>query len=252
MLLAHPDVVQAAVFPVADDKYGEQVAAVATPQGAGSLNPIDAGAFDKLRSDVARAFQLLQTLFANGATPDNERVAAARSATSIALRALTEYRLPANTDANTLAIATNVINEAAAALKALDALPRDVASLAKGLPAIADMIAKVTGPALPSAPASPLPQAMAEAQQAASARTIAQAPLTQSEAASVIIRRGDTLWQISRRIYGQGVRYTTIYLANQQQIANPNLIEPGQIFGVPKDSLPDDEAEKIHRRFTKG
>ncbi|MCY1664070.1 LysM peptidoglycan-binding domain-containing protein [Rhizobium sp. SL86] len=231
---------------------GEQVAAVATPQGAGSLNPIDAGAFDKLRGDVARAFQLLQTLFANGATPDNERVAAARSATSIALRALTEYRLPANADANTLAIATNVINEAAAALKALDALPRDVASLAKGLPAIAEMIAKVIGPALPSAPASPLPQAMAEAQQAASAKTIAQAPLTQSEAASVIIRRGDTLWQISRRIYGQGVRYTTIYLANQQQIANPNLIEPGQIFGVPKDSLPDDEAEKIHRRFTKG
>ncbi|WP_165220819.1 LysM peptidoglycan-binding domain-containing protein [Affinirhizobium pseudoryzae] len=231
---------------------GEQVAAVATPQAAGSLNPIDAGAFDKLRSDVSRAFQLLQTLFANGATPDNERVAAARSATSFALRALTEYRLPADTDANTLAIATNVITEAAAALKALDALPRDVASLGKGLPAIAEMIARVTGPALPSAPASPLPQAMAEAQQSNAARTIAQAPLTQSEAASVIIRRGDTLWQISRRIYGQGVRYTTIYLANQQQIANPNLIEPGQIFGVPKDSLPDDEAEKIHRRFTKG
>lgn len=231
---------------------GEQVAAVATPQGTGSLNPIDAGTFDKLRGDVSRAFQLLQGLFANGAVPDNERVAAARSATSFALRALTEYRLPANADANTLAIATNVINEAAAALKALEALPRDVASLAKGLPAIAEMIAKVTGPALPSAPASPLPQAAAEAQQAASTTTIAQAPLTQSEAASVIIRRGDTLWQISRRIYGQGVRYTTIYLANQQQISNPNLIEPGQIFGVPKDSLPDDEAEKIHRRFTKG
>lgn len=231
---------------------GEQVAAVATPQGTGSLNPIDAGAFDKLRSDVSRAFQLLQGLFANGAMPDNERVAAARSATSFALKALTEYRLPANADANTLAIATTVINEAAAALKALEALPRDVASLAKGLPAIAEMIAKVTGPALPSAQPSPLPPATAEAQQTNAAKTIAQAPLTQSEAASVIIRRGDTLWQISRRIYGQGVRYTTIYVANQQQIINPNLIEPGQIFGVPKDSLPDDEAEKIHRRFTKG
>ena len=45
----------------------------------------------------------------------------------------------------------------------------------------------------------------------------------------MIIRRGDTLWQISRRVYGQGVRYTTIYLANQQQIQNPDLIEPGQI-----------------------
>ena len=50
---------------------------------------------------------------------------------------------------------------------------------------------------------------------------------------AVIIRRGDTLWQISRRVYGRGVRYSTIYLANQQQISDPNRIWPGQIFSVP-------------------
>jgi nucleoid-associated protein YgaU len=53
---------------------------------------------------------------------------------------------------------------------------------------------------------------------------------------SVIIRRGDTLWHISRRIYGQGVRYTTIYLANQQQIKDPDMIWPGQIFTLPEKS----------------
>lgn len=53
---------------------------------------------------------------------------------------------------------------------------------------------------------------------------------------SVIIRRGDTLWHISRRIYGEGVRYTTIYLANQQQIKNPDMIWPGQIFTLPENS----------------
>ncbi len=35
---------------------------------------------------------------------------------------------------------------------------------------------------------------------------------------NVIIRRGDNLWTISRRLYGQGLRYTTIYQANQGQI----------------------------------
>lgn len=74
--------------------------------------------------------------------------------------------------------------------------------------------------------------------------TVTQEALTPSPA-SVIIRRGDTLWQISRRVYGQGVRYTTIYLANQQQIANPDRILPGQIFSVPDEAL--ENAEQLHR-----
>jgi nucleoid-associated protein YgaU len=76
-------------------------------------------------------------------------------------------------------------------------------------------------------------------------KVIQQAPLQHSET-SVIIRRGDTLWQISRRVYGQGVRYTTIYLANQAQIEDPDRILPGQIFGVPDKPL--DNAEQIHRK----
>jgi len=53
---------------------------------------------------------------------------------------------------------------------------------------------------------------------------------------SVIIRRGDTLWHISRRVYGKGIRYTTIYLANQNQIKDPDMIWPGQIFALPEKS----------------
>jgi nucleoid-associated protein YgaU len=51
--------------------------------------------------------------------------------------------------------------------------------------------------------------------------------------ASVIIRRGDNLWRISRRMLGKGVRYTTIYEANRDQIQDPSLIYPGQVFKVP-------------------
>lgn len=48
-----------------------------------------------------------------------------------------------------------------------------------------------------------------------------------------IIRKGDNLWTIARRIYGSGPRYTVIYQANSQQIRDPNLIYPGQVFVLP-------------------
>jgi len=48
------------------------------------------------------------------------------------------------------------------------------------------------------------------------------------------VERGDSLWRISRTIYGEGLRYTQIYDANTNQIRNPNLIFPGQVLVVPK------------------
>ncbi|MBZ8134211.1 LysM peptidoglycan-binding domain-containing protein [Afifella sp. IM 167] len=50
---------------------------------------------------------------------------------------------------------------------------------------------------------------------------------------SIIIRRGDNLWTLSRRNYGHGIRYTTIYGANLNQIRDPDLIYPGQVFTLP-------------------
>lgn len=77
-------------------------------------------------------------------------------------------------------------------------------------------------------------------------KTIVQAPLASTPGA-VIIRRGDTLWQISRRTYGEGVRYTTIYVANRSQIQNPDRIRPGQVFSVPDTPL--DNAEELHQQL---
>ena len=54
---------------------------------------------------------------------------------------------------------------------------------------------------------------------------------------NVIIRKGDNLWNISRRLYGDGFRYTTIYQANKGQIRNPDLIYPGQVFLTPEGDL---------------
>lgn len=44
------------------------------------------------------------------------------------------------------------------------------------------------------------------------------------------VSRGDSLWRISQRALGAGPRYSIIYRANKDQIRNPNLIYPGQIF----------------------
>ena len=51
--------------------------------------------------------------------------------------------------------------------------------------------------------------------------------------ASVIIRRGDSLWKVARRNYGAGIRYTTIFEANRDQVRDADLIYPGQVLKVP-------------------
>jgi len=54
----------------------------------------------------------------------------------------------------------------------------------------------------------------------------------------ITVIKGNSLWVIARRIYGQGILYTAIYEANKTQIKDPNLIYPGQVFSLPvKDRL---------------
>jgi nucleoid-associated protein YgaU len=55
---------------------------------------------------------------------------------------------------------------------------------------------------------------------------------------TAIVSRGDNLWRISQRIYGKGLRYTVIFGANQEQIRNPDLIYPGQVFVLPGEQEP--------------
>lgn len=52
----------------------------------------------------------------------------------------------------------------------------------------------------------------------------------------VVVQPGNSLWRIARRIYGKGVEHTVIYQANSDQIRDPDLIYPGQIFIVPGES----------------
>lgn len=368
-----------------DRPEGEQVAVVAQEPATDGATPtlglIDAGSFDKLRAEANKAVALLTGLYANGAVPTAEQLAAARSATEIALQSLSEYKTPAGSPGEAIAARTAAV--AAEVLAKLKTLPADAATVGKSIgqietavkdaltpasngqvaeqapvPAVdvgalesrvldlfrrfsdlladagatpeklaaarvelEDALGQVVGYAAPtgtdaarlalvdklklwarsvvdalsSVPANapktaytgPLaslqaaPEALLSSKDIAAAgngqpaiaqsgtatdaapvtsqeqaavsqpQTIEQAPLKESKN-SVIIRRGDTLWQIARRVYGQGVRYTTIYLANEDQITDPDRILPGQIFGVPDSAMPETEAEEIHRKHVKG
>ena len=47
------------------------------------------------------------------------------------------------------------------------------------------------------------------------------------------VSKGDTLWGIAKKYYGNGSQYTKIYDENTSQIANPNLIYIGQVLTIP-------------------
>ena len=385
-----------------DRPAGDQVAVVArddtAPAGTMPALSLAGGTVDKLRTEAEKAVSLLAGLYENGRLPTVEELAAARSATEIALKRLADFRPPAGEDKAVAELAAKASLAAGDALERLRALPKDidavgeavaaieaavrtdvvpaaaqVAAVAQaavgvaddGLPALearardlqgqlkallaegrdastaeiqtartafeaalrdieafgapadedvaapssalkawarnalaglakvpanagrqayAQALAAIEGvPAVGGKPAQAVAttagEGRATAAEAASAatatdgaadaavmpeaeagqadiasasaadepETLEQAPLEESKA-SVIIRRGDTLWQISRRVYGRGVRYTTIYLANQDQIDNPDIIQPGQIFAVPGEAAPDSQAEEFHRR----
>ncbi|HHI81647.1 MAG TPA: LysM peptidoglycan-binding domain-containing protein [Rhizobiales bacterium] len=129
-------------------------------------------------------------------------------------------------------------------------LPRDVqktARAAPGKPAFEKTASKAAPPVTAPQPAVQpepvrLPQTAAQSQPAAkpaTTREVQDGPPGQPAAAQeklktqVVIQPGNNLWNIARVIYGKGIQYTVIYEANKNQIRNPDLIYPGQIFITP-------------------
>ncbi len=115
------------------------------------------------------------------------------------------------------------------------------------VPPAAKPVAAATKPAEPAAEAGSPDRRVAEAQATPAASPQPTVSATAStgavrpgsvfvpELGTARITRGDSLWQISRRIYGKGTRYTVIFDANQPQIRNPDRIYPGQIFVLPNE-----------------
>ena len=61
--------------------------------------------------------------------------------------------------------------------------------------------------------------------------TASPAPTT---AQTYTVVKGDCLWNIAKKFYGNGSKYSVIYNANRSVIGgNPNLIYPGQVLTIP-------------------
>lgn len=87
----------------------------------------------------------------------------------------------------------------------------------------------------------PAPTAPAVTAETPAATAAVQPPEPGTEAApdqvaqkvSITVQPGYSLWKIARDTYGDGILYVQVYEANKDQIGDPDLIYPGQVFELP-------------------
>lgn len=70
------------------------------------------------------------------------------------------------------------------------------------------------------------------------AEPMAAAPAAMMEMTSYTVTKNDNLWCISKKdeIYGTAFNWPLIYKANASQIKDADLIFPGQVFDIPRNS----------------
>lgn len=68
------------------------------------------------------------------------------------------------------------------------------------------------------------------------AQIAATAPASDNPAKveAVTVQPGSTLWAIARDTWGEGLLYVRVFDANRDQIKDPDLIYPGQVFAIPE------------------
>jgi nucleoid-associated protein YgaU len=107
-----------------------------------------------------------------------------------------------------------------------------------------------------SAAATATGETAAPAQSSAAVTTTATTTTVEAASAAVevlrskdgriVIQPGNNLWRISNVIYGSGTKFTVLYEANKDQIRDPDLIYPGQVFMTP-DVLPPETIDPVRR-----
>ena len=55
------------------------------------------------------------------------------------------------------------------------------------------------------------------------------------EAVFHAVDKGDTLWAVSKKAYGDGSKYMKSFEANKPMLSDPDKIYPGQVLRIPQD-----------------
>lgn len=109
---------------------------------------------------------------------------------------------------------------------------------------------------LPTPVPPPQPRALGHVERAVvvPAKPIVKKVAYRREADSIRyrVKEGDCLWFIARAYLGRGREWRSIYAANRDQIRDPDLIYPGQVFTIPRrpkavQSRQARQAEHRHR-----
>ena len=158
---------------------------------------------------------------------------------NVASRAEVDFRIdlpaaPAEQAVATAETAAPVAPDAATAPAVEPAAPATDAPAAAPVPATAEAQPEAADGATAAPDAEPAPAADVPTLVAVSVGSLDDQRFSAGKA---IIRRGDNLWTIARRVYGEGIKYTTIYEANTGQIRDPDRIYPGQVFELPQGAL---------------
>ena len=59
------------------------------------------------------------------------------------------------------------------------------------------------------------------------------APEVKVQVTEYTVQKGDTLWKIAGKVYGDSTKWTRIYDANRDQLKNPNDLKVGRVLQIP-------------------
>lgn len=100
---------------------------------------------------------------------------------------------------------------------------------------------EVDKPAFKETPVTAQPAKVVEAEEEEPVKVAAKVtPSTVSEAQvdleaeSVTVLKGESLYKIALRVYGNGSMYARLYEANKETVIDPNMITVGQVLKVPR------------------
>ena len=124
------------------------------------------------------------------------------------------------------------VDPASGKVQARAEVPFNAPETVAGKPAASTQVASAGAGGAAAQPATPQSSRPAAAGGESAAQTSASAVVV-PKIATTTVARGDSLWRISQSTYGAGIRYAVIYKANAEQIRNPDLIYPGQVFVLP-------------------